>query len=324
MQSTRVQKLLLQKQLGDRLAWTIRRNKARFVLIVSPKVGDGKSTFFCMIRPYLECRYPDDYCFLEHRDLRTLNPYQIPEEMVVLIDGPAIMEGVESLAMPPTWQEVIKDAIIVIMGRSTSHDDLQDSVSRLEAMEIRCIGAIYNEMHDPSWQVRKQTMTTKVEKVLPWGKKQPTLEEAIPIFIPPTQRNMTTTRKPRVVEEPVRVQEDLEVWIEEDEDHPAELAHLDINVDLPEAEEECDGPNCGFEPVPVSASPSSLGPLSADNGVANALTKWASSGFSSDQAPEVVSCQFSQRKVSGKNQRMFRIRRVYPEQAVNAKKKRRG
>jgi len=319
MQSTRVQKLLLQKQLGDRLAWTIRRNKARFVLIVSPKVGDGKSTFFYMIRPYLECRYPDDYCFLGHRDLRTLNPHQIPEDLVVLIDGPAIMEGVDSLAMPPHWQEVIKDAIIVVMGRSTTSDELQDSLSRLEAMEIRCIGAIYNERQDPSWQVCKETMTTKVEKVLPWAKK-PLLEEPIPIFIPPACRVMTTTRKPQIEERTTRVHEDLEVWMEEEENDG--LANLEIQVELP-VESADEGPSTRFEPVAVSASPSSLGLLSADNSVADVLTKWASSGFSTDRSPEVVSCQFSQRKVSGKNQRMFRVRRVYPEQVSVSKKKRR-
>jgi hypothetical protein len=192
MRSKRIENLLLQKQLGDRLAWTIKQHKARFVLIASPRVGDGKSTLLCMIRPYLEVRYPKGYFFLSLRDLLSVEPEEIPEGIVVLVDGPAIMEGVESIIIPYCWQDVIKDAVLVVRGRNTTTDELQECCSRLESMEIRCIGAIYNEQQDPSWRARKEAMSTKIERILSWG-KQPALEAPIPVVIPTPNRSIVAS-----------------------------------------------------------------------------------------------------------------------------------
>jgi hypothetical protein len=148
--------MLAQKLLGDRLTATVRAEGARFVLIVSPNIGDGKTTYFEMVRGYLHQRYPGRFVFLASREILAMDPWSIPHHLVVVIDGPALNQGNDSLQIPENWLEMIDSAVVVVMGRETQNDELQECITRLQAMEIRCLGLIYNERHEPSWTSRKE------------------------------------------------------------------------------------------------------------------------------------------------------------------------
>ena len=161
--------VLAQKLLGDRLTATVRAEGARFVLIVSPNIGDGKTTYFEMVRDYLHQRFPGRFVFMASQDVLITDPWSIPHDLVVVIDGPALNQGPDSLQIPENWLEMIDSAIVVVKGRQTMNHELQECCTRLQAMEIRCLGIIYNELNEPSWKMRNKNLkqVLKGQKALP-------------------------------------------------------------------------------------------------------------------------------------------------------------
>jgi len=147
---------LFQKLLGDRLATTIAEDRARVIMIASARPGDGKTTYFRLARRYMQYRYPGRYVFLEIEHLERIDPEEIPEHLTIIIDGPALNEGADSFLLPLAWEERIEAAILVVMGRSSTAEQLLEMTRRLQAMRIRCIGAVYNELQQSpqraAWQ----------------------------------------------------------------------------------------------------------------------------------------------------------------------------
>ncbi len=154
---------LAQKLLGDRLTATVRAEGARFVLIVSPNIGDGKTTYFEMVRDYLHQRYPGRFVFMASQEILRTDPWSIPHHLVVVIDGPALNQGTDSLQLPENWLEMIDSAVMVVMGRETQNHELQECLTRLQAMEIRCLGIIYNEREEAGWNSRKRPLPKKAK-----------------------------------------------------------------------------------------------------------------------------------------------------------------
>ncbi len=146
------QQALYQKLLGDRLAATIQEQRARVVMITSARPGDGKTTYFRLTRRYMQYRYPGRFVFLEIENLERIDPAEIPEHLTIIIDGPALNEGAESFMLPLAWEEIIDSAVLVVMGRSSTSEQLEEMSQRLQSMRIRCIGAIYNELEQSPWR----------------------------------------------------------------------------------------------------------------------------------------------------------------------------
>ncbi len=143
-------KLLLEKYLGDRLSQVIRSEGSKFVLVTSARKYVGKSLFIDLIRNYMLKKWPDMYVFLPVDQLGSKEPREF-EHRRVIIDGFALNEGGESLDLPQIWQEAIDTAVLVVMGRETTQIDIKEAITRLQAMDIRPIGVVFNSLLCPSW-----------------------------------------------------------------------------------------------------------------------------------------------------------------------------
>ena len=162
-------KILTQKFLADRLVSLIGKTNARFVQIVSPGQGDGKTTYFEMVQEHILPRYPGEFLFLSLAELCALDPWSIPSHVVVIIDGPALNQGIDSVQIPQEWQEATDSAVIVVTGRQTTDEEMKECLARLEAMETRCLGVVVNERLAPSWAARKQMLGESVRRIFARG-----------------------------------------------------------------------------------------------------------------------------------------------------------
>ena len=161
---------LFQKMLGDQLAATILEQRVRVIMIASARPGDGKTTYFRLARRYMQHRYPGRYVFLEIEHLERIDPLDIPEQLTIIIDGPALNEGAESFLLPLAWEERIDAAILVVKGRSSTEAQLLEVSQRLRAMRIRCIAAVYNELVETpqrdAWQGAWQQIAARTVKAI--------------------------------------------------------------------------------------------------------------------------------------------------------------
>jgi hypothetical protein len=145
-----LEKALLCKFLGDNLMQTILTSQSRYVLIVSAKAGEGKTFFIDLIRDHLE-KFYSHVNTLDLSELSEKEP-EVFDGRVVVIDGPSLNEGPSSLQLPRKWQIAIDSAVILVMGRQSGSTDLKETELRLEAMGIRSIGVIFNELKIPTFR----------------------------------------------------------------------------------------------------------------------------------------------------------------------------
>lgn len=151
---------LLARRIAVQLDAAVRRADAHTVLITSPQSGAGKSRFARLVAPHLNVIAPDRYMILAGTELREYDPGRRPDGLVVLVDGPSMLDGDGVLAVPQAWMQAFDAAIIVVMGRETRSDALEDTAEWLRNANVPPIGILYNEYAAPA----------PIDRIRGWGR----------------------------------------------------------------------------------------------------------------------------------------------------------
>jgi hypothetical protein len=151
--SDRVERQLLARRVAVHIAAAIEEAGARFVLLTSPGPGEGKTTFMDLVGHELAHFTTPPYHLLRH-DALDAPPSSFEGERVLLVHGPPMLHGEEILNLRDDWMDAFDGALIVVMGRRTRRDDLRRALAWLEAVDIRPLGLIYNEVIAPPFGAR--------------------------------------------------------------------------------------------------------------------------------------------------------------------------
>ena len=148
---------LVARQLAVSIHAAIQRSGRKAILLTSPTERSGKSALARLIAPEFRAIAPNEYLFVRHQDLAEYDPHDRPEHLVVIVDGPSMLDGDGLLVLPQRWMDAFEGAIMVIMGRSTRSDDLVDSLKWLDDAKIPTVGLVFNELFapDPAIRVRR-------------------------------------------------------------------------------------------------------------------------------------------------------------------------
>ncbi len=152
--STFLNERLIARKLAVGLDAAIRESGCQTVLLTSPGKASGKTRFARVISPQFSVIAPDRYMILGVSDLAKLDPYQRPPGLVVIVDGPSMLDGDGLLGIPQHWMDAFDGAVLMVMGRQTRTDDLEQSVQWLDNARIKTIGIIFNEFISPEPSLR--------------------------------------------------------------------------------------------------------------------------------------------------------------------------
>ena len=119
-------------------------------MITSVGRGEGKTHLATMLRTELSFIARQPYQVLHWRQLRGLEPAAEPGT-VVLVDGPALLEGEEVFSVPPAWMEAFGGSLVVVLKRSTPRPELAEAVAWLSAAGAPPLGLIWNERDFPNY-----------------------------------------------------------------------------------------------------------------------------------------------------------------------------
>jgi sulfatase modifying factor 1 len=120
------------------------------VLITSVGRSEGKSHLANMLRSELSFIARHPYEVLHWRQLRGLEPH-IEGDGIVLVDGPALLEGEEIFAIPPGWMERFDASLLVVLKRSTRSAELDEAAAWLRAAGAPPAGVVWNERDFPNY-----------------------------------------------------------------------------------------------------------------------------------------------------------------------------
>lgn len=171
-------------------AGLLRKAEARGLsrlLVVSAESGAGRSTFLdalvahapAVSRVQLQVmRAPDlsSSCPLTQRlshDSATGRQVNAGSDsdsyQLVLVEGPAIMEGDASLSLSPEWIDALDGAVIVVNARCTKRQLLHATAQWLEDMGVPTVGVVWNEVGLPPVSARLyQRMQRRQSVVSKW------------------------------------------------------------------------------------------------------------------------------------------------------------
>lgn len=152
-----VERRLFARRIAVKVISAIREAGVSTVVVTSPDIGAGKTFLTRLIAPEFEHIEPGRYLVVPHQKLEGLRPHLRDENLVVIIDGPAMLDGDGFLDLPDEWVHAFDSALLVVMGRKTDRDRLAECVKWLDAANIKPIGTVYNELicPEPSWRVRQ-------------------------------------------------------------------------------------------------------------------------------------------------------------------------
>jgi Mrp family chromosome partitioning ATPase len=126
---------------------------AKSVLICSVDSGAGKSTFLQLVAPELQHSAEVPVMVFDYRELAAIAPPTEADDVLVYVDGPAMIGSEEILQVPDAWMRAFSGAIIVVNNRKTDRDGLTECVAWLRASGITPLGVIYNEFGVPPVRV---------------------------------------------------------------------------------------------------------------------------------------------------------------------------
>ena len=81
------------RRLAVHVVSAIEDSNARKILVTSPNRGDGKTRFVQLIKPEMPNISTMSYLVLDMSQLVSTDPRMIPDDVLVLVDGPAMLEG---------------------------------------------------------------------------------------------------------------------------------------------------------------------------------------------------------------------------------------
>lgn len=149
MQSWELKSKLVARRVAVKVSAAIAESGKRAILLTSPYEGDGKSFLLGILAPELEKVAPYRFHILSASELTEVNPWAPPDDRVLLVDGPAVLEGRGFLNIRKGWISAFDGALVVAVARKTKRQDLEETVSWLNASKIPPIGLIWNEFVCP-------------------------------------------------------------------------------------------------------------------------------------------------------------------------------
>jgi len=152
--TTELERQLLARRLAVHVSAAVRKSGCKCVLLTSPNRGDGKSAFIELLGAELEHFSQVPFRVLAADQLMQYDPDMMPEDRVVLVHGPAMLEGEEILNLRDDWIAAFDGAIVLVMGRKTHRRDLRRALDWLQAVGIEPIGLVYNEFMAPPLSAR--------------------------------------------------------------------------------------------------------------------------------------------------------------------------
>lgn len=137
------------RQLALSVHAAIRDSRCTTLLLTSPEDRTGKSVLASLLADEFAALAPDRYAIISHTELHEYDPADRPEGVVVIVDGPAILQGDGLIPIPRAWSEAFDGALVVVMGRFTDSERLETAIDWLDKMEVRVLGLVFNEHFCP-------------------------------------------------------------------------------------------------------------------------------------------------------------------------------
>jgi Mrp family chromosome partitioning ATPase len=134
------------RMLGDSLAREVIRAQASVVLVVSGRAGEGRTTLAGALAGALRDLGPAAVHRLTMRDLQCAPE---PLEGIVVVDGPALLEGEGPMAVSSAWWSKVDGAIVVAPARDVPVEDLASVGRELELRGVPRLALVANERDRP-------------------------------------------------------------------------------------------------------------------------------------------------------------------------------
>lgn len=135
------------RALADRAGHAIASAGARRVVVVSARPREGRTRVVSELVPRLRERL-GDVKSVRASELARLAPSAIDADVLV-IDGPALLAGEGSAAIPDAWWKAIDGALVVVMARETREDELAEVAETLEVRTVPVLLVVWNELVHP-------------------------------------------------------------------------------------------------------------------------------------------------------------------------------
>ena len=142
------------RRLAVRVASAIETSGKRAILVTSTVNNAGKSLVVDLLRPELERVAPNRFRVVNTDELSAMDPWSLPDDKVLLVDGPAVLDEAGFVDLRRGWISAFDGALVVVVGRETRREDLEGTVEWLEAAKIPLIGVIWNERVCPPLRTR--------------------------------------------------------------------------------------------------------------------------------------------------------------------------
>ena len=144
--ATAAPRCLALRLLGDSLAREVLRSDARVVLVVSGRAGEGRTT---LVGALTSALHELSAGSVGLRTMRDLDDAPSASDGIVVIDGPALLEGEGPLSVSTAWWAKIDAAIVVTSAREVSVDELASFGRELELRGVKRLALVANERDRP-------------------------------------------------------------------------------------------------------------------------------------------------------------------------------
>jgi Mrp family chromosome partitioning ATPase len=157
---------LVARRLAVKVTAAIAESGRRAILLTSPNEGDGKSFLVRILAPELEKVAPHRFHLISAGELAEVNPWAPPDDRILLVDGPAVLEGAGFLNIRKGWISAFDGALVVAVARKTKRQDLEETISWLNASKIPPIGLIWNEVVCPPLGTRLRIALRRLRRLV--------------------------------------------------------------------------------------------------------------------------------------------------------------
>jgi hypothetical protein len=164
----RIEPRLVARKLAVQLCAAVEASGKRVILVTSPNADEGKTFLMRLVGPELERVAPNRFRVLGASELENENPWHAPDDRVLLVDGPPMLEGDGFLELRKGWVSAFEGALIVVMKRRTTRVELEETVDWLKAAKIPPLGVVWNEWACPTLRNRLQLLLQRLTRPSEW------------------------------------------------------------------------------------------------------------------------------------------------------------
>ena len=161
---------LVARRLAVRVASAIETSGKRAIMVTSTTNNAGKSLVVDLLKAELERVAPNRFRVVDTTELAEMNPWSLPDDKVLLVDGPAVLDEAGFVDLRRGWISAFDGALVVVVGRETRREDLAGTVEWLEAAKIPLIGLIWNERVCPPLRTRMRLLATGLTRLARFGR----------------------------------------------------------------------------------------------------------------------------------------------------------